>query len=136
MGRRRKEIQEQPESGKLSQFFYERKCYVCGKIFCTRFPAQWAFRGPRDRMYCSWSCLRKDEQRLELLKRNKTLKKMELRADPVYVRNVLYKCLVRGMSNDEISERTGLSPESVDYYRQRWETSPQHLAKLRREQVI
>ena len=39
----------------------EQECYVCKKRFTPANASEWAYRTPT-RIFCSWSCLRKNEK--------------------------------------------------------------------------
>ena len=57
-----------------------KKCRTCGKIVDVLWPDQWAYYGKTvsggsREFFCSWKCLRKEEERKEMAKRGRPAKK-------------------------------------------------------------
>ena len=57
-----------------------KRCRTCGKIVDVLWPDQWAYYGKtisgcRREFFCSWKCLRKEEEKKEMAKRGRPAKK-------------------------------------------------------------
>lgn len=99
---------------------YERKCPICGKVFCMWHADLWAYK-TGERYFCSYHCMsaalkKTRESSAGRPKRKKaypsasTLKPKQ--------KFELIKALIRtGLTNREIEMKTGIDRELVRYYR-------------------
>lgn len=96
---------------------FERKCPECGRVFCVLVQENWRYR-EGDILLCSWGCMRKREARAEQKKESPKARKAR-RMSPKQKESIVLACVWMGMTNREISERTGLSDQTVNYYRRK-----------------
>lgn len=98
---------------------FERKCPECGKVFCVMVQDDWRYHDG-DTLLCSWKCVRIREAKAEQKKESPKARKAR-RMTPKQKESVVLACVRMGMTNREISERTGLSDQTVNYYRRKSE---------------
>ena len=96
---------------------FERKCPECGRLFCVQVQEYWRFHDG-DTLLCSWGCVRKREAKAEKNKESPKARKAR-KMTPKQKEGIVMACVRMGMTNREISERTGLSDQVVHYYRKK-----------------
>lgn len=108
-----------PEELSVSAWPLERKCPECGRVFCLGNLETWPFRDGTV-LLCRWNCKVKREKRkaAEELKRAKAKKR---KLTPAQKEGIVRKHVMDGLSNQEIAGKTGLSAQTVNYYRRKIE---------------
>ena len=100
---------------------FERKCPECGKIFGGTTLENWAYRDGQQYL-CSWSCVRKREQKKAEAELKAAAKKRKTKKlTPAQKEGLIRRLVYSGMSNEEISKETGMSVQLVNYYRRKIE---------------
>ena len=112
-------MDRESEISGATAFPFERRCPECGKVFSGVMLETWTYRD-KGQLLCSWGCVRQREKKraeAELKRKAKLRKKLT----PAQKEALIRKYVFRGMSNEEISEETGISQQLVNYYRKKIE---------------
>lgn len=98
---------------------FERRCPECGKKFCVPVTETWIFR-ERNVLLCSWGCVRAREEKRKQ-KAISAAAKRQKKLSPAQKEGLVRRLVCRGLTNDEISQQTGISAQLVNYYRRKVE---------------
>lgn len=93
-----------------SEYFFERKCAMCGKIICMSEPEKWAYKiknGQKTHYFCSWHCLQENPERS---KRGKKTNKKEK----------VFELLRQGKKDVEIMKELNCTIGTVNYWKARF----------------
>ena len=91
----------------------ERKCLMCGKLFCAR--EEWVFTRGKDShklWLCSWKCLREYDEKQEKLEKK-----------PNKIKDEIMRLLAEGESAKDIANELGIRQSMVYYYDELYGTS-------------
>ena len=113
-------MDKENEIGGASGWPFERVCPVCGEVFSGTMLEAWTFRD-RGVPVCSWRCKRRKEiERVEAERKAREAKRKK-KMKPSQKEALIRGLVVNGFTNEEISRRTGMSPQLVNYYRKKIE---------------
>ena len=100
---------------------FERRCPECKRLFAgTCALEEWTFRDGNV-LLCSWGCVRKREKRRADAALRAAEKRNRKKLTPAQKTALIRQKVYRGMSNEEISQETGMSMQLVNYYRKKIE---------------
>ena len=98
----------------------DRRCPECGKKFGNWSMEDWVYRD-RGQYVCSYKCQRAREKRREEEAQKAAEKRTRGKLTPAQKEKLIRQLVYRGMSNEEISRSTGISPQLANYYRKKIE---------------
>ncbi len=112
---------KEPDIGGASGWPFERKCPECGKMFAGVCALdEWTYKDGSV-VLCSWGCVRRREKRRLELEMKKAEKRNRMKLTPAQKEGLIRKEIIRGSTNEEISLKTGMSMQLVNYYRRKIE---------------
>ena len=104
----------------VSAWPFERRCPECRKKFCVLITETWIYRD-RDTLLCSWGCVRRREEKARKKAEAAAAKQRGKKLKPGQKEGLIRRYVFQGLSNEEISKKTGFSAQLVNYYRRRIE---------------
>lgn len=113
-------MSEKDELPGNSAWPFERKCPECGKKFCVALIESWSYKD-RGLLMCSWGCVRRREEKRRLKAESAAAKKRKTMS-AAQKEELVRRLVFRGLTNEQISERTGISSQLVNYYRRKVES--------------
>ena len=114
-------MDKENEIGGTSGWPFERVCPVCGEVFSGTLLEAWTYKD-RGELLCSWGCQRqREKRRAEEEQKEAAKKRRAKRLKPSQKEGLIKRYVYQGLSNEEISTKTGMSAQLVNYYRRKIE---------------